>query len=136
MSDLPADTLTTTIANALRKSRLTWGTHSDRWTDTEWQDEFWGEAAEVAAAAVVSVLATHNEQVAAIQSVLADWPTCLGCFAIDHPCGRELCALRARLAAVSPTPPTHVDVTDPYGTGDATFPVPPTHTTTTTEDQP
>lgn len=34
--------------NALIRSGVTWGTHTDRWGDYEWQREFWTEVATVA----------------------------------------------------------------------------------------
>ena len=40
------------VTEALRTSRLMWGTHADRWNDRQWQDEFWGEAGRRAAAAL------------------------------------------------------------------------------------
>lgn len=36
------------LAKKLRQSRLSWGTHADRWLDAEWQTEFWREAAQIA----------------------------------------------------------------------------------------
>lgn len=47
------------VAEALRKSRMTWGTHSDRWADAEWQDEFWTEVAEIAVAAARPLIAAE-----------------------------------------------------------------------------
>lgn len=40
--------LTEQMADAMRTSRLFYGTHADRWNDAEWQREFWAEAATVA----------------------------------------------------------------------------------------
>ena len=34
--------------DTLIRSRVTWGTHADRWGDYEWQREFWTEVATVA----------------------------------------------------------------------------------------
>lgn len=42
------DALVERAAEALRTSRLCWGTHADRWNDQEWQRGFWTEAATVA----------------------------------------------------------------------------------------
>jgi hypothetical protein len=50
-ADAPSPDVETVLA-ALRGSRLSWGTHSERWTDVEWQDQFWREAAEIAVAAL------------------------------------------------------------------------------------
>lgn len=52
-------------AGALRKSRLTWGTHSDRWGDTPWQRDFWGEAADTVLEALAPFVAAREAQAAA-----------------------------------------------------------------------
>lgn len=48
MSD--PDPIVQAVAEALRKSRMPWGTHSDRWGDAAWQHKFWTEVAELAVA--------------------------------------------------------------------------------------
>jgi hypothetical protein len=144
MSDLPADTLTTTI-EPLRGflSVRAVGAHARGDSDSERQ---WLDALHLldrAEAAVVSVLATHNEHTAAnaLRDAAEEW---------DGPerirletVGKWLRARADRLAAVSPTPPTQPCGKDcpgdcgydPNNPDDpCAAPVPPTHTTTK-EDQ-
>lgn len=45
MSNEPTPKAVDALATVLRGSRLSWGTHADRWNDTEWQAAFWREAA-------------------------------------------------------------------------------------------
>ena len=40
-------------AEAMRGSRLRWGTHSDQWCNANWQESFWREAATTVLAAVL-----------------------------------------------------------------------------------
>ena len=59
----PDPALIEQAAAALLASRLTWGTHTDRWADLDWQREFWTEAATIVlseAATVLSAAATTN----------------------------------------------------------------------------
>jgi hypothetical protein len=124
MSDLPADTLTTTIANALARPEVVKAAAEAmvhlRWPDTEPIQQ--GDldvatagltaAIEPLAAAVVSVLATHNEHtITSLRALADDWEATavenrphLGCLDMCRHLAGEL---RTRLAAVSPTPPTH-----------------------------
>jgi hypothetical protein len=60
-----AEQIAAVLAEALRTSRLAWGTHSDRWTDEKWQAEFWAEAGQIAAAALLPLLDTAAREAAA-----------------------------------------------------------------------
>lgn len=58
---------------ALRTSRLLWGTHADRWRDTEWQAGFWREAVTVVLDAVADDLrADDRRRLAAVEALAAD----------------------------------------------------------------
>jgi hypothetical protein len=107
MSDLPADTLTTTIEALAQAAR------PDLWLGTPDGEDAWVDSERNAlrgrlAAAVVSVLATHNEHTAAdawdegYAAGAADWD---GIELLPAEIARA--ANPYRLAAVSPTPPTH-----------------------------
>jgi hypothetical protein len=107
MSDLPADTLTTTIANVLATHALVRDTYSPLCACGAWRDkrdhDRSGHRAHVAAA-VVSVLATHNEQaLTVVNEAIA--------YVRRNPymgnAGHGADYIASRLAAVSPTPPTH-----------------------------
>ena len=99
MSDLPADTLTTTIAANIRQ---TLDEELREW-DPSWREDLTESIVHYLAPAVVSVLATHNEQIKADawrEGAAAGHHSPLTWFALRQ-CNPY------RLAAVSPTPPTH-----------------------------
>lgn len=50
------------VAKALRESRLSYGTHSDRWSDPEWQQAFWTEAAEIALTALAPLIDAREQR--------------------------------------------------------------------------
>lgn len=53
------------LAEVLRKSRLMWGLHSDRWLDGDWQRGFWREAVETLTASPEFAALVRDERAAA-----------------------------------------------------------------------
>lgn len=137
------DTLTTTIAKEMDLHRRCYNGAACvcGWVGTDWGREHTEHAAPLIAAAVVSVSATHNEQVAAdaLRDAADFLEGKLGTPGIPHDLWEFRQWLRARadrLAAVSPTPPDDDDIPGlsvlPERMGNVgpnnPAPVPPTHT--------
>lgn len=75
------------IADALRKSRLSWGVHADRWGDVEWQRKFWTEAAEIALREARVI--PPAESALCVADNACPGPRCSGCAGCPIPPGEQ-----------------------------------------------